>query len=136
MDIGEVSARSGLASSTLRYYEEQGLIAPIGRHGLRRQYDGNILERLALITLGRAAGFSLREIKTVFSPAGNIEIDREMLDAKADELDTLIGQLKGMRDGLRHAAKCPEERHMDCPSFRRILKAASIGVIKPNAQMF
>ena len=62
MDIAQVTRRSGLPPSTLRYYEERGLIAPIGRQGLRRQYDPKVLDRLALISLARAAGFSLEEI--------------------------------------------------------------------------
>ena len=62
LDIGEVAKRSGLPVSTLRFYEEKGLIASIGRNGLRRIFDASVLERLALITLGRNAGFSLEEI--------------------------------------------------------------------------
>ena len=62
MDIGVVARRSGVPPSTLRFYEEKGLIASIGRHGLRRRFDPGVLERLALIALGRAAGFSLEEI--------------------------------------------------------------------------
>ncbi len=56
LDIGEVARRSGVPASTLRYYEEKGLIASSGRHGLRRLFDAGVLERLALIGLGRAAG--------------------------------------------------------------------------------
>ena len=59
MYIAEVAQRSGIPASTLRFYEQKGLIAPIGRHGLRRLFDPNVLDRLALISLGRAAGFSL-----------------------------------------------------------------------------
>ena len=57
LDIADVARRSGLPASTLRYYEEKGLIVPIGRPGLRRQYDESVLERLALIALGREALF-------------------------------------------------------------------------------
>ena len=59
MDITEVALRSGLPASTLRFYEEKGLIASIGRQGLRRVFGPGVLGRLALIALGRAAGFSL-----------------------------------------------------------------------------
>jgi DNA-binding transcriptional MerR regulator len=54
MDITEVSQRSGVPASTLRFYEEKKLIASIGRRGLRRLFDPGVLERLALIALGRA----------------------------------------------------------------------------------
>ena len=62
MDIAEVAKRSGVPASTLRFYEEKGLISSIGRQGLRRVFNDSILERLALIALGRAVGFSLDEI--------------------------------------------------------------------------
>src|SRR3546814_8415079 len=68
LDIAEVAQRSGVPASALRYYEEKGLIASIGRRGLRRLFDPGVLERLALIALGRAAGFSLAEIALMFAP--------------------------------------------------------------------
>ena len=52
MDINEVSKASGLPASTLRYYEEKGLIRSIGRNGLRRVFAESVLQRLSLIALG------------------------------------------------------------------------------------
>ena len=60
--------RSGVPASTLRFYEEKGLIASTGRRGLRRLFEPGVLERLALIALGQAAGFSLDEIALMFGP--------------------------------------------------------------------
>jgi DNA-binding transcriptional MerR regulator len=121
LDIAEVAQQSGLAASTLRYYEEKGLITSVGRRGLRRLFDPGVLERLALITLGSSAGFSLDEIARIFKPGGLLQIDRKMLTDKAEELDANIRQLTAMRDGLRHAAVCPAPSHMECPTFRRML---------------
>jgi len=123
LDISEVARRSGVRASALRHYEEKGLIAPIGRRGLRRLYDAEVLERLALIALGRTAGFSLDEIAGMFGPGGP-QIDRQMLAARADALDATIRKLGAIRDGLRHAAACPAPSHMECPTFRRILHGA------------
>lgn len=123
LDISEVARRSGVRASALRHYEEKGLIASIGRRGLRRLYDAEVLERLALIALGRTAGFSLDEIAGMFGPGGP-QIDRQILAAKADELDATIRKLGAIRDGLRHAAACPAPSHMECPTFRRILRGA------------
>jgi hypothetical protein len=103
------------------------LIASIGRRGLRRQFDFGVLERLALIAMGRAAGFSLDEIARMFAPDGRLRIDPQMLAAKADELDGTIRRLCAMRDSLRHAAACTAASHMECPTFRRILRAAASG---------
>lgn len=52
LEISEVVRQSGVPASTLRFYEEKGLIAPIGRRGPRRVFDAGVLERLALIALG------------------------------------------------------------------------------------
>jgi DNA-binding transcriptional MerR regulator len=125
MDIAEVSRRSGLPASTLRYYEDRRLIRSIGRSGLRRVFDRGVLERLSLIALGRAAGFSLDEIARMFSADGRVRIDRPLLAGKARELDATIRQLMTLRTGLRHAAKCPAPSHLECPTFRRLLAQAT-----------
>jgi DNA-binding transcriptional MerR regulator len=130
VDISEVARRSGVPASTLRFYEEKRLIASIGRRGLRRVFGSEVLERLALISMGRAAGFSLDEIASMFGPDGRPRIDRRMLTAKADELDETIARLRTMRDGLRHAAACRAPSHMECPTFRRLLRAAAAGTLE------
>jgi hypothetical protein len=56
-------------------------------------FDSGVLQRLALIALGRASGFSLDEIALMFAPDGRLRIDRQMLAVKAEELDRTIGQL-------------------------------------------
>ena len=48
LDINEVAQRSGMPASTLRFYEEKGLIASVGRRGLRRVFGPAVLERLAI----------------------------------------------------------------------------------------
>jgi DNA-binding transcriptional MerR regulator len=124
LDIAEVARQSRVPASTLRFYEEKGLIGSIGRRGLRRLFNPRVLDRLALIALGRAAGFSLDEIALMFAADGRLRIDRQMLAAKAQELDRTIRRLSAVRDGLQHAAVCPALSHMECPKFRRILRAA------------
>ena len=135
LDIAEVSRRSGAPASTLRFYEEKGLIASVGRRGLRRQFDARVLERLALIALGQAAGFSLEEIALMFAPDGRPRLDRQALAAKAKELDRTIRKLTAMRDDLRHAAACPAPSHMECPTFRRLLRAAAPGAMRARTKM-
>ncbi|RII15108.1 Redox-sensitive transcriptional activator SoxR [Streptomyces sp. YIM 130001] len=124
LDIAEVVRRSGIPASTLRYYEDKGLIAPVGRHGLRRQYDPAVLDRLALIALTRSAGFSLDEISGMFAADGRPHIDRHLFSAKADELDATLRRLTALRDSLRHVAACPAPTHTACPTFRALLASA------------
>ncbi|ACR28377.1 helix-turn-helix domain-containing protein [Burkholderia glumae] len=129
LDIGEVAQRSGVPASTLRFYEEKGLIRSCGRRGLRRLFDPGVLDQLALIALGRAGGFSLDDIASMLGADGQPRIDRQMLVAKAGELDRKIRKLCAMRDGLRHAAVCPAPSHMECPTFRRILRSVASGTV-------
>lgn len=125
MDIAEVARRSGLPASTLRFYEEKGLILSLGRQGERRRFAPQILDQLALISLGQSAGFTLQEIRAMFTGNGEPNIDRQALVAKADELDASIERLRAMSRGLRHAAACPAPSHAECPTFQRLLKAAA-----------
>jgi MerR family redox-sensitive transcriptional activator SoxR len=132
LDIAVVAQRSGVPASTLRFYEEKGLIASAGRRGMRRLFDARVLERLALIALGRAAGFSLEEIAQSLLPDGRIRIERARLTAKAEELDRAIQRLTAIRDGLRHAAACPAPSHMECPKFQRAVRLAGAGRFAPH----
>ena len=129
MDISEVAKRSGVPASTLRYYEEKGLIASTGRQGLRRTFSPVVLDELALIALGRSGGLSLDEIGSMFMPGGKPKIDRRKLAAKADEIDGVIRKMKAMSEGLRHAANCPARSHAECPKFQKLLRAAAKGAL-------
>jgi DNA-binding transcriptional MerR regulator len=125
-----------MTAATLRYYEEKGLIVSIGRRGLRRTFAPGVLDQLGLIALGQAAGLSLDEIGSMFAPDGRLSVDRRLLSAKADEIDRAIKRLTAMRNGLRHAAACPAPSHAECPTFRRLLRAASAGVFERRSRKF
>lgn len=124
LDIGEVSSRTGVRPSALRYYEEIGLIASVARHGLRRQFPAEVLLQLKLIAWGQLAGFSLVEIAGMFGTNGAPDLPRAVLHEKADRLDRQIRDLTALRDTLRHVAECPAPTHMECPTFRRLVETA------------
>lgn len=130
MDISEVAKRTGVPASALRYYEQKGLIKSAREPGARRRYPPGVLDQLALIALGQAAGLSLDEIHSMLSPSGAPNIDRRMLAAKADEIDAQVKRLRAMSKGLRHAAVCPAPSHVECPSFQKLLKAAASGALE------
>lgn len=132
LDIGEVVEYSGLPASTLRYYEEKGLIHSIGRQGLRRIFDRSVLQKLSLISLGRIAGLSLDEIGGMFLTDGCTRINRQQLLDKADELEQSIIQLNAMVEGLRHVANCPETDHFECAKFNKMLRSANRKVRSKN----
>lgn len=122
MDIGEVAKRTGLRASALRFYESKGLIRADARVGARRQFAPDVMDRLAMVALGQAAGVSLDEIGRMLEPDGTLRVDRAVLRARAGEFDAQIQRLMAMRDGLLHAADCRAENHLVCPTFRRLLQ--------------
>jgi len=125
MDISEVARRTGLPASTLRFYENKGLIAAVSAAGERRRFAPGVLDQLALIALGQEGGLSLDEIQAMLTPDGAPQVDRQLLLDKADSIDATIKRLRAMSQGLRHAAVCPAPNHAQCPTFQRLLKAAA-----------
>ncbi len=88
MKIGELSKRTGLLSSTLRYYESIGLFPAAKRENGQRIYDEGVLERLRFIRAAKATNFSLEEIARSFSDQ---EADwRPFAEAKVRELESVI----------------------------------------------
>ena len=124
MDIADVAKRTGVPASTLRYYEKKGLLKSLAGRGQRRQFAADVADRLALIALGQAVGFSLDEVGAMLVDQ---QVDRQLLLDKADELDARIRRLQAMSKGLRHAAQCPEEDHLACPKFQRLMKVSAAG---------
>lgn len=104
LDIREIADLSGINPSALRYYEKKGLIQPVGRNGLRRQYHQNVLNKLQLITLGQAAGFTLDELAAMFGSQAGVTIDRGLLLQRAKEIDATVRKLQLLSRGLKHAA--------------------------------
>jgi DNA-binding transcriptional MerR regulator len=125
LDIGEVTAKSGVRPSALRYYEDIGLISSISRHGLRRQYLPDVLLQLTLIGMGKSAGFSLEEISGMFGSNGKPDLPRAAFHKKADDLDLQIRRLTALSNTLRHVADCRAPSHLECPTFRRMVAAAA-----------
>lgn len=131
MDIADVAKRTGVPASTLRYYEKKGLLKSLAGRGQRRQFAADVADKLALIALGQAAGFSLDEVGAMLV---DLRVNRQMLMAKADELDARIKRLQAMSKGLRHAAQCPEEDHLACPKFQRLMKLSAAGELNDKQE--
>ena len=123
MPIGEAARRLGVAASTLRYYDDQGLVAPAARHGGRRWYGTSELRRLALIRMGQALGFSLDDARRLLRGGG--EEFRAMVDRRIAELTEQIERAEEVRSMLRHARSCPSlDPVRECPHLHRALDAS------------
>ena len=111
---GELAKRAGVGVETLRFYERRGLLAKPGRTPSGyRQYPEHEVERVRFIRRARDMGFSLAEIRRFFELSkkpGNDCVDLcDAVDAKLDELQTLIRELTAKRRALERLRRdCPE----------------------------
>ncbi len=121
LSIGEVAARAGIAASAIRYYEREGLIPRAPRRGGRRVYDEAILDRLALIGVAKAAGFTVAEIQTLLrgftrrTPPGARW--RALAERKVAELEERRAEVERMLRVLEAVARC------ECPSLEACSRA-------------
>jgi len=124
LPIGELARRTGVATSALRYYERTGLLSPAERAGQRRQYLPASAERVALIRLCQAAGFTLAEIGQLL-PA--MRHDRRswnhLASRKITELDARIASAQHAKELIQHALECQHRDLLTCPNFRSALDA-------------
>ncbi len=107
MTIGEISRRTGIATSAIRYYERSGLLPKPPRHSGRRVYAPDILAKLAVVSFAKATGFRLREIRALFDSGRPYSKRlREQASAKMVEMDQRIAQAQAMKTLLRMALRC------------------------------
>jgi MerR family redox-sensitive transcriptional activator SoxR len=111
LTIGEVSARSGVAPSALRFYERRGLIAATRTDGNQRRFDRAVLRRLAFIQAGRAAGISLERIGGALGtlPRNRTPSRRDwerLSNRWRDDLDARIETLVALRERLTTCIGC------------------------------
>ena len=111
LTIGELSARSGVASSALRFYEREGLIQAKRTSGNQRRYRRATLRRVALVQAGRAAGIPLEQIRlaleTLPSERTPTRRDWERLSKRwRADMDGRIATLQALRDRLSTCIGC------------------------------
>ena len=111
LTIGELSARSGIAPSALRFYEAQGLITAHRTSGNQRRYERPLLRRVAFIQAGRAAGIPLDRIRAALEglPTHRSPTRRDwerLSRGWRDDLDGRIATLHALRDRLTTCVGC------------------------------
>ncbi len=112
LTIGEVARQAGVAATTLRYYEQIGLVPAPGRLGGQRRYDDSVLARLEVIRLCKSAGFALEEIQLLFADdAPGRPASRALAEAKLAEIDAQMESLAQARAVIEWGMRCT------CPSI-------------------
>ncbi|WP_222262374.1 redox-sensitive transcriptional activator SoxR [Modestobacter marinus] len=111
LTIGQVSARSGVAPSALRYYEQQGLVTATRTGGGARRFPRSVLRRLAFVRAAQNVGLSLTEIRAALNtlpgerPPTAADWAR-LSRGWRDRLDAQIAALTQLRDGLDSCIGC------------------------------
>ena len=118
LSIGQLSARSGVSQSALRFYERKGLNAADRSSGNQRRYPTVTLRRVALVQAGKAAGIPLERIRAALEtlPADRPPTKRDwerLSRSWRAELDDRIATLEGIRGRLTGCIGC------GCLSLRR-----------------
>jgi MerR family transcriptional regulator, redox-sensitive transcriptional activator SoxR len=121
MTIGAVAALSGKPPSTVRYYEQIGLLPQPARVSGRRVYGPDTVRTLAVIETGQRAGLTLDEVRDLLSASDGdqaaIERLREVAIRKLPQVKQLIERTEMVRDWLEAAARCECPTLDDCPLF-------------------
>jgi MerR family redox-sensitive transcriptional activator SoxR len=109
--IGEVSERSGLAVSAIRFYEDRGLITSGRTAGGQRRFRRDVLRRLAFIQAAQRVGLALDDIGAAMAglPADSGPTGQQWKELSAawrPMLDERIALLEALRDQLDHCIGC------------------------------
>jgi len=108
MRIGELSRRSGVPATALRYWEQVGLFPKVSRVSGRRDYGEESLRRVGLLLLAQECGFSLAEIRRLFSPgldgkppSARWEMLAEVKLAEIERVERLLQRMRSALEGVR-----------------------------------
>jgi DNA-binding transcriptional MerR regulator len=126
LSIGELSERTGVPTSALRYYDELGLVRPAARAAGRRRYAPSAVRDVGAILFFREIGFSLAEIGRLIG--GERQRQRELIDHKLAELAEQQRRIEVARAALEHGRQCPASELMKCPRFWSIIDGRMRGL--------
>ncbi len=123
MNIGDVSARSGLPAKTIRYYEDIGLLKPLRDANGYRSFQEKELHKLTFLGRARALGFTIEDCRALLALYD--DDTRESADVKRianehlKQVEAKIADLKSMRDTLSHLIdECAGDHRPDCPILK------------------
>jgi MerR family transcriptional regulator, redox-sensitive transcriptional activator SoxR len=121
LTIGEVARRAGRRTSSIRYYEQIGLLPEPTRVNGRRRYPEETIRTLAVVETAQRAGLTLNETRALLAATPGDDAAAESLRAIAErklpQLDALIERASLVRQWLEAAARCECPSLDECPLF-------------------
>ena len=132
LTIGQVAQKTGMGIETIRFYERRGLIAePPRKESGYRQYEPDVLDRLAFIQQAKALGFSLSDIHELMSLRHRTDTSskdiKKIAAARLADIDQKIKALKGMQRALKKLVdQCPGQGSLhECPILEALVSHCS-----------
>ena len=122
LDIAEVVVRTGVSVSVLHVWERKGILRPVGRVGLRRQYDAEVVARIGTVLAFQRGGFTLAEIAVLLTAAR--PQSTFLFAEQAARLREQRARLDVAIEALDHAVACDAPDPLRCPHFT--VKAMSL----------
>jgi DNA-binding transcriptional MerR regulator len=105
MLIGELAAKTGVSTDTIRFYEKEGLLKPDGAargENNYRQYTDDAIEKINFIIQGKKLGFTLKEIKTIIAEWDSVSPEQaaDFIQSKVERIEAKIAQLQEFKTYL------------------------------------
>jgi MerR family redox-sensitive transcriptional activator SoxR len=122
LTIGELSARTGVAASALRFYEAEGLITSSRTRGGQRRYTRDTLRRVSFMRIAQQVGLSLEEIRAALAslPESRTPTRRDwerLSSSWRPQLEARIQLLERLRDDLSGCIGCGCLSLATCPLY-------------------
>jgi DNA-binding transcriptional MerR regulator len=127
LSIGELSERTGVAVTALRFYDQLGLVRPQRRASGQRRYAESAVQAVGVVLFLRDVGFSLAEISELIEVERRSDRWSELVERKLEELADHQHRLEVARTALEHARDCPAKDPARCPRFWAIIDARLAG---------
>ena len=127
ISIGELSRRTGVAVTALRYYDQLGLVRPKTRVAGQRRYSEGAVRTVGVVLFLRDIGFALAEIAQLTSARMRTVRWSAIVDRKLTDLAEQEHRLTVARTALEHARDCPAKGPTSCPRFWSIIDTRLTG---------
>src|SRR6201996_2795427 len=119
MTIGQLSAETGVPTSTIRFWERKGLLTPAARQSGQRRYTPDAVRSVAMLRLLQEVGLTLADIRRFRDERAVTPRSWHRLVAeKLVDVERQIAALEHARDLLSHASTCHHDDLLACPSFQ------------------
>jgi MerR family redox-sensitive transcriptional activator SoxR len=129
LTIGELARRTGVTTSTLRYYDELGLVRPTRRVSGHRRYAVDAVAAVGVVRFLQEVGFTLAETKRLIASRNRSPVTwRALALRKSEELRHRIARENAARQAIEHSLVCPRDDLFDCPNFWSTVNGVLSGV--------